>query len=218
MSDVGMRNEGNAGNPLGFEHRFIPGGSGRTVLLLHGTGGDENDLLPLGEQLAPDANLLSPRGKVLEGGMPRFFRRLAMGVFDEADLKFRAHELMDFVDLAAKEYGFDRANVTALGYSNGANIAAAVLLLRPGALRAAGLLHAMVPFEPEELPDLTGTSVLLTGGRRDAMIPAPQTERLAQLLTEAGADLTLAWQPGGHELTPAELATVSRFYVKIQTA
>ena len=194
-------------NPLGFEHRFIPGDSDRTLLLLHGTGGDENDLLPLGKQLAPDANLLSPRGKVLEGGMPRFFRRLAMGVFDEDDLKFRAHELVDFVDLAAKEYGFDRDNVTALGYSNGANIAAAVLLLRPGALRAAGLLHAMVPFEPDELPDLNGTSVLLTGGRRDAMIPAPQTERLAQLLTEAGADLTLAWQPGGHELTPAELTT-----------
>jgi phospholipase/carboxylesterase len=191
-----------------FVHRYEEGSSATTLLLLHGTGGDENDLVPLGRALAPEANLLSPRGKVLEGGMPRFFRRLAMGVFDVEDLKRRTHELSDFVEEAATAYGLDQERIIAVGYSNGANIAASLLLLRPGVLRAAALLHAMVPYEPDELPDLSGTSVLVTAGRNDTIIPSDHPERLARMLDQARADVALEWQPGGHELGRAELAAV----------
>jgi phospholipase/carboxylesterase len=193
---------------LDFTHRYVEGSSDVTLLLLHGTGGNEDDLLPLGRALAPEATLLSPRGKVLEGGMPRFFRRVAMGVFDVDDLKKRTHELADFVEDAARVYGFDPDGVVAVGYSNGANIAASALLLRPNLLRAAALLHAMVPFDPDDLPDLSGTSVLVTAGRRDPIVPSDQPERLAEILEGAGANVTLAWQPGGHELGREELAAV----------
>lgn len=193
---------------LGFIHRFEAGTSGRTLLLLHGTGGDEHDLIPLGRTLDPAAAVLSPRGQVTENGAPRFFRRLAMGVFDVDDLMRRTHDLADFVERAASHYGFDLASMVALGYSNGANIAASALLLRPGLIRAAALLHAMVPFEPEEVPDLRGTRVFLSGGRRDPLIPPAGTERLGELLVQAGAEVYVAWQPGGHELTHVELDAV----------
>jgi phospholipase/carboxylesterase len=193
---------------LGFIHRFVPGTEATTLLLLHGTGGDENDLLPLGRAVAPAANLLSPRGKVVESGMPRFFRRLAMGVFDVDDLKKRTQELADFVEAAVEAYGMARDRVVALGYSNGANIAASMLLLRPGLLRAAALLHAMVPFELAELPDLSSTGVLLTAGRRDQMVPTEQTEVLAEMLRRAGAAVSMEWQDGGHELAPSEVERV----------
>ena len=197
----------------GFAHRFVPAENGdrNTLLLLHGTGGDENDLLPLGRALNPGAALLSPRGKVLEGGMPRFFRRLAMGVFDEEDLVNRTHELAGFVEEAARGYGLDPARVFAVGFSNGANIAASLLLLRPGLLAGAVLLRAMVPFELEELPDLAGTPVYLAAGRQDAMIPAENTERLARLLDNAGADVTLDWQPGGHGIGLVEVEAAKRW-------
>jgi len=190
-----------------FIHRFVPaplGPDADTLLLLHGTGGDENDLLPLGRLLTPDANLLSPRGKVSENGMPRFFRRLAEGVFDVPDLVARTHELDDFVESAANVYGFDASRVVAVGFSNGANIAASLLLLRPGVLKAAVLFHAMVPLVPETRPDLTGTRVFLGAGRQDPIAPPDETERLAALLREAGADVTLDWQPGSHGLTREE--------------
>ena len=190
---------------LGFVHRYEPGSSAQTILALHGTGGDENDLLPLVKMLHPTANVLSPRGKVLEGGMPRFFRRLAMGVFDVEDLKLRAGELVDFVDGAADAYGFARDEVVAVGYSNGANIAGAVLLMHPSALAGAALFHAMKPFDPEGSPDLAGRPVFLSGGRSDAMIPAPETEALERLLAAAGANVTMHWSPGGHELTHPEV-------------
>ena len=190
---------------LGFIHRFERGSSDLTVLALHGTGGDENDLLPLVRLLHPTANVLSPRGKVLEGGMPRFFRRVAMGVFDVADLKLRAAELVRFVDDASGSYGFDRDRVVAVGYSNGANIAGAVLLLDPPALTGAALLHAMKPFDPDGSPDLSGKPVFLSGGRNDPMIPAPETEALQQMLGSAGAEVTVHWSPGGHELTQTEV-------------
>lgn len=190
---------------LGFVHRFERGSSDITVLALHGTGGDENDLLPLVQLLHPTANVLSPRGKVLEGGMPRFFRRLAMGVFDVEDLKLRAGELTRFVDDASAAYGFVRDRVVAVGYSNGANIAGAILLLDPGALAGAVLLHAMKPFDPDGAPDLTGKPVFLSGGRSDPMIPASETEALERLLNLAGADVTMHWTPGGHELIQTEV-------------
>ncbi len=191
---------------LGFVHNFIPGDTGATLLLLHGTGGNENDLLPLGRELAPGAAILSPRGKILEHGAPRFFRRLAEGVFDHEDLVFRTHELARFVEDAASEYGFDPSKLVAAGYSNGANIAASLMLLHPDLLRAAVLFRAMVPFEPEETPDLPGVPVFLAAGRMDRMIPPENTERLAEILTEAGADLDLRWRDIGHPLTYEEVA------------
>lgn len=199
---------------LGFTHQFLPASSPQrtdTLLLLHGTGGDENDLLPLGRMLASDANLLSPRGKVLENGMPRFFRRLSEGVFDVPDLIARTHELADFIQAATDAYGLDAARVTAVGFSNGANIAAALLLLRPGVLKSAVLLHAMVPLVPDTLPDLAGTRVFLGAGRQDPIAPPAETEQLAALLCRAGADVTIHWQPSGHSLNHEEAQAASEW-------
>jgi len=199
---------------LGFEHIFqAPADSqAPTLLLLHGTGGTEHDLIPLGESLAPGAGLISPRGKVLERDMPRFFRRLAEGVFDLDDLRFRTHELAAFVAAAAELYGFDRKRVTAVGFSNGANVAASMLLLEPGVLAGAVLFRAMVPIVPEPLPLLAGTPVFMANGRTDSLIPAAEAERLASLLRQAGADLTLEWQPGGHPLTRQDLTQAQRWW------
>ncbi len=193
--------------PLTFIHNYIPAPSGTsadTLLLLHGTGGDEHDLLPLGRLLDPGANLLSPRGKVLEHGMPRFFRRLSEGVFDAPDLIAQAQALAEFVSEAADAYGFDPSRVTAAGFSNGANIAAALLLLHPGVLNAAVLLHPMVPLVPDSPPDLAETPVFIGAGRQDPIVSVAETERLAALLRQAGVTITVAWQPGGHALTSEE--------------
>lgn len=179
----------------------------RTLLLLHGTGGDEHDLLQLGLMVAPGARLLSPRGRVSENGMPRFFRRLAEGVFDEADVVRRAGELRDFVREAAQSYDFDPARVIAVGFSNGANIAAATMLLHGDVLAGAVLLRAMVPLVPATPAPLAGTRVLLAEGRADPIVPVPNAERLAALLGDAGAAVTLHWSPGGHQLLPADVAT-----------
>jgi predicted esterase len=190
-----------------FRHRWIaPQRPGLpTLLMLHGTGGDENDLLPLGARLLPGAGMLAPRGKVLEDGMLRFFRRLSPGVFDLVDLKLRTHELAQFVEAAAVDYEFDPRRVVAVGYSNGANIAASLLLAHPGVLAGAALLHAQVPFEPQEQPNLPGVPVFLSGGRADQMVPAAETERLGALLRAAGADVTAHWEQGGHALTLPEI-------------
>lgn len=188
---------------LGFIHRFVPAQSPSlpTLLLLHGTGGDENDLLPLGQALAPGPALLSPRGKVLENGMPRFFRRLAMGVFDEQDLRFRTQELVEFVRAAARRYGFDLGKVVAAGFSNGANIAGSMLLLHPQVLRAALLFSPMLPLKPEQMPNLKGVSVFVAAGQADPIVPPENTKQLVSLLEQAGADVTEHWHQGGHELS-----------------
>lgn len=192
---------------LTFIHQFVPAQTddAPTLVLLHGTGGDENNLLDLGRLLDPEAALLSPRGKVLEQGMPRFFRRLAMGVFDLEDLQQRTHELADFVSAAAQTYNLNPRRMIAVGFSNGANIAASTLLLRPETFAAAVLFHPMVPLVPDELPDLANMPVFVGAGRLDTMIPPEQAEKLALLLQSAGAGVTLAWQPGGHTLTQAEV-------------
>jgi predicted esterase len=202
---------------LGFPHVFKPGQApnGSTLLLLHGTGGDEHDMLPLGN-LAPGAAVLSPRGNVLENGMPRFFRRLAEGVFDLDDLKLRANELADFVIAAAAHYGFDPTRVVALGFSNGANIASAVMLLRPGVLRGGVLLRGMVPLEPSPLPSIAGTRVLISNGRTDPIVSAGETERLAKLLQRAGADVEVHWQPAGHQLMPGDFAVAKTWLQSIE--
>jgi len=201
-----------------FVHRFVPAtqeGSRPTLLLLHGTGGDENDLLSLGRALDPGAALLSPRGQVLESGMPRFFRRLAMGVFDQEDLAVRTDELARFVRDAAMHYGIAADRIVAAGFSNGANIAASLLLRHPGVLRGAILLSPMVPFEPTSPVDLKGTLVFIGAGRSDAMVPAENTERLAALLGEAGADVTVHWEHGGHAITPAEVGAAREWLEKL---
>ena len=180
---------------------------GPILLLLHGTGGNEHDLVPLAETLLPGAGILSPRGKVLERGMPRFFRRLAEGVFDIEDLKLRSAELADFIMEAAARYEFSTRDVTAVGFSNGANMAGALVLLRPDALGTAVLFRAMVPLTPETLPRLAATPVLISNGRMDPLVSAEDTERLAALLRAAGADVTVAWQNGGHELTERDVIT-----------
>lgn len=210
---------GPAPDDLGFVHVFTPAPQpgAPTLLLLHGTGGDEHDMLPLGG-LLPGANLLSPRGRVLERGMPRFFRRLAEGVFDVEDVQRRAHELADFVAAAAARYTFDPSRVVALGFSNGANIAAAVLLARPGVLAGAVLLRATVPFEPDAAaaPQLAGTRVLISNGDRDPMVPAANTEQLARLLQRAGADVEVHWQSAGHELMPADFGVAKTWLQSIR--
>ena len=198
-----------------FIHEFVPGRSKRTLLLLHGTGGNERDLIPLGKELDSDASLLSPRGKTLENGMPRFFRRLAEGVFDLDDLKKRTHELGDFVTSAVKHYQIDNNNIVAVGYSNGANIAASMLLLRPEILSAAILFRAMVPLVPETTPDLSATRVLISEGDHDPIVSAAEAGRLAGLLRSAGADVTIRFFQSGHELTSDDVDLAREYLTKI---
>jgi predicted esterase len=198
---------------LSFVHRFVPGTdpAAPVLLLLHGTGGNEDDLVPLARHLWPGAAVLSPRGQVLEEGMPRFFRRLAQGVFDLDDLRRRTDDLADFVGAAGDRYGFAAGRVVAVGYSNGANIAASVLLLRPGAFDRAVLWHAQVPLEPDPPPDLRGHDVLLTAGRRDPIVPPTGTERLWELLESCGAAVQLTWFDAGHALSGDDIDAARRW-------
>lgn len=199
-------------------HRWEPAAErtrGRTLLVLHGTGGNENDLVPLARELLPDAAILSPRGKVVERGMPRFFRRLAEGVFDLEDLAFRTDELARFVDDASSEYGFDRDQVIALGFSNGANIAASMLLRLGPVLEGAVLLSPMLPFEPEKTPDLSSVAVFLGAGMADTLIPPANARRLVDALRGAGAEVTDYWHPAGHTITHEELRS-AKAWLKTQ--
>jgi phospholipase/carboxylesterase len=205
---------------LSYVHRFEPGTdpAAAPLLLLHGTGGDENDLLPLGRQLSPGSAILSPRGDVLEQGMPRFFRRLAEGVFDLPDVEKRAKALAVFVAAAANRYGFDSARLTAVGFSNGANIAAALLLLRPESLAAAVLLRPMVVLEPGSVPNLTGKRVLISSGAHDPIVPADHPPRLAALLRSGGADVTLRTHAAGHGLVAADITAAKQFLERGKSA
>lgn len=207
---------------LDFQHRFVaaeqdPDRKGLTLLLLHGTGGNEDDLLPLGRQLDSKAALLSPRGKVLERGViPRFFRRLAEGVFDVEDLKFRTNEMADFVENASRVYGFDGRNVIAIGYSNGANIAASILLLRPKTLSGAILFRAMVPLVPDKMPNLSGKRIFMSSGLQDPIATKNEAENLSELLGQAGADVTLEWQNSGHELVEGDIIAARKWLMQIR--
>ena len=216
---------------LGFIHRFTPpenvpdserakkgvteGKTFTTFLLLHGTGGNEQDLIPLAYELDKKAAILSPRGKVLENGItPRFFRRLAEGVFDLEDLKFRANELADFVNDASKTYGFDLQHTIAVGYSNGANIAASILLLRPEILSSAILFRAMVPLVPQTLPDLTNKRILMSSGIYDPIVSKQEAEKLFGLFKSAGANVSVSWQESGHELTMEDIQKAKEWLLR----
>jgi predicted esterase len=204
---------------LGFIHKFIPAKTDEshsvTLLLLHGTGGDENDLLSLGDELWPGAALLGVRGKVLENGMPRFFRRISEGVFDLEDLKFRTEELARFIKAASERYDFRTEKLIAVGYSNGANIAASLLLLHPGYLAAAALFRAMVPFTPGIIRDFRNLPVFIGAGDRDPIVPRNQPEELAEIFKSGGADVTLFWHRGGHELGEDDVEAAKKWLAEL---
>lgn len=197
---------------IGFIHRFEPGDeSGATpLLLLHGTGGNEYDLLPVGRAIAPGAPLLSPRGKVLENGLPRFFRRLAEGVFDLEDLRGRTIELADFTVKACQTYGLKPP--IALGYSNGANIAAAMLQLRPEILSGGILYRAMVPIDEPVQGRLDAKPILIVSGKHDMIVPLANAQRLATILKDAGANLDHQFLPAGHALTEQDIDAAKRWF------
>ncbi|GMK47176.1 carboxylesterase [Paenibacillus glycanilyticus] len=182
------------------------------LLLLHGTGGNEHDLLPLAQLLSPSSSVLSVRGSVLENGMPRFFRRLAEGIFDEEDLKFRTKELYDFIAEASETYGFSRDNVVAAGYSNGANIAGSLLFHYANALRGAVLHHPMVPLRGLALPDMTNVPIFIGAGTNDPICSATESEELASLLQGAGASVTVHWEGNGHRLSSTEVQRAAEWF------
>ncbi|QQK75044.1 alpha/beta hydrolase [Salicibibacter cibarius] len=182
------------------------------LLLLHGTGGDENDLLPLAQMISPSSSVLSVRGNVSEGGMPRFFRRLAEGVFDEEDLVKRTKELAEFLDEAAANYGFDRRQIVAVGYSNGANIAASLLYHYEDILKGAILHHPMVPLRNVTLPSLKETPVFIGAGKQDPICRPEETEELATTLEAAGSNVALFWENAGHQLTKSEIEAASEWF------
>lgn len=198
-----------------FIHRFVPGAmaSAPTILALHGTGGDEHDLVPLARMIDGDSAILSLRGRVLENGRPRFFRRLSERVFDQDDLRAQTQALAVFLNEAAARYHFDRSRVVALGYSNGANIAASLLLTERDALAGAILLRPMVPVEPAAVPALAGVPILISAGQDDPIVPPAEPERLAAVLRAAGASVALVWQDTGHALSPLELEQVAGWWI-----
>jgi phospholipase/carboxylesterase len=202
-------------------HVFLPPAgepAGPPLLLLHGTGGDEHDLLPLGDHLSPGAAALSVRGTVLENGMPRFFRRLREGVFDEDDLRRRVDELADFVAAASTAYGIRARSLVAAGFSNGANITSAMLLQRPEILAGAVLFAAMVPYAEPPAADLTGVPVIISNGQRDAMIPAAMTNRLAAQLRDRGAAVTVLSHGGGHQIDGSALPEIKRILLTARSS
>jgi predicted esterase len=193
---------------LGFIHRFVPASdpaSGETLLVLHGTGGDENDLIGIGQAVAPGAAILSPRGNVLENGAPRFFRRISEGVFDPREVRARGEELARFIRSAVIAYRLDAGRVFALGYSNGANIASTLMFIEPGILQGSILLRPMLVYEPTVQSDLSGSAVFISAGRMDPIVPTTSVERLVSLFEASHADVTLKWQLAGHSLVPSEV-------------
>jgi phospholipase/carboxylesterase len=200
---------------FGFTHIFINsfhdkeydnnGSKKLTLVLLHGTGGNEEDLLFLGKEIESHASILSPRGKVLENGMPRFFRRLSEGVFDIEDLKIKTHELADFIQKCSLHYKFDLSQTIAVGFSNGANIATSMLFLRPEVIQGAILFRAMVPFIPDSLPNLLNKKILLSAGLQDPIVSRNETENLYRLFQKTNAITTLKWQPSSHNLIQEDI-------------
>ncbi len=199
---------------LGFIHSFVPAedSSADVLLVLHGTGGNENDLIGIGQAIAPGAAILSPRGNVLENGAPRFFKRIAEGVFDPKEVRTRGEELARFIRAATVTYRLDPGRVFALGYSNGANIASTVMLIEPGVIQGAILLRPMVVYEPPQNNDLSASSVFISAGRMDPIVPAASVEQLAEIFRAAKADVTLKWQLTAHNLVPSEVREAADWF------
>ena len=199
-----------------MQHLFFEGTNRNapTLLLLHGTGGNETDLLPLASVISPQSSVLSVRGDVSESGMARFFRRLAEGVFDEEDLVFRTKKLHQFLSEMAEKYNFDRKKVVAIGYSNGANIAASLLFHYKQTLYGAILFHPMVPIRGKHLPNLEGVPIFIGAGKRDPLIPIAETEELIQLLKNANANVLEYWGEAGHQLTSEEVERAKEWFQK----
>jgi predicted esterase len=213
-------NNSNGNGNLGFIHRFVPAvhsrkdrqGKSKVLLLLHGTGGNEEDLISIGKMISPGSAILSPRGKVLENGMPRFFRRLAEGVFDLEDLNYRTNELADFVNNASRIYGFDLSQTIAIGFSNGANIGASMFLLRPEVLCGAILFRVMVPLEPETIPDLSSKQIILCEGTYDPIVTQQEAKRLFLLLEKYRAKISLRWIKSSHNLTQEDILIAKEWF------
>lgn len=202
------------GEQLNHVHRFIPSKdplNDKTLLLLHGTAGNEESLLPVSEFILPNSSVLSPRGQVLENGMPRFFRRLSEGVFDIEDLKLRTHELAEFIKSSAELCDLNLDKIIAAGYSNGANIASSVMLTFPNLISKAALFHPMIPFVPEPGPDLSGTSILITAGTNDPIVRKEETLELCNMYKKYGARVEIYWHDMGHNLTREELDKTKAF-------
>jgi len=199
-----------------MKHIFIQGKDPikPTLVLLHGTGGDEQSLLSLADLIDPEASILSIRGNVLENGMPRFFKRVAEGIFDLEDLEKRTFELKEFIDQAADQYEFDRKKCVAIGYSNGANIAASLLFYFETVLQGAILHHPMVPRRDILLPDLTGIPVFIGAGTNDPLCAPEETNELRDMLQTKGADVTVHWDHFGHQLTMKEVEKAAEWYHK----
>lgn len=197
---------------LDFIHRFVPAedsASGTTLIVLHGTGGNENDLVGIGQSVAPGAAILSPRGKVLENGAPRFFKRLAEGVFDPKEVRSRAEELARFIHASITKYGLDASRIYALGYSNGANIASTLMFIEPRLLQGSVLFRPMLVYEPEQRANLSDASVFISAGRMDPIVPVKSVERLVELFESSQSEVTLKWQQAGHNLVPSEVREAS---------
>lgn len=194
-------------------HIYVPGTSdnARTCVLLHGTGGDENDLIPLGKKLLPDAAFLSLRGNVNEDGKLRFFKRISPGVLDLEDLHARTHELDAYLHAMAKRYEFSLDDAVFIGYSNGANITASLMFLHPQTVRSVLLLHPMLPFTPETSPDLSGAQIFIGAGMQDEMVPPESTNALATLLHSAGADVQVHWEDNGHRISDTEIEAAQKW-------
>jgi len=201
--------------PAEFIHRFMRGTAPATLLALHGMGGDENDLLPVCRSVAPGASVLSPRGQAIEDGLFKFFNRLGPGVFDENEIRRRANDLQEWIGSASAQYNLDPSRIYVLGYSNGANIAVATMLLHPGVIAGGVLLRPRLVLKPETLPDLKGAPVLIAAGETDTAIPLPETEALGRLLSAAGATVDLAVAETGHDLTPQDFNMAKRWFAQL---
>jgi len=200
---------------MSFIHNFIPGTKPATVLVLHGQGGDENDLLPVARALAPGAAFLSPRGKADENGAARFFARISRDEFDETEVRFRSRELAEWIGEAVATYSLDGSKIYAMGFSNGASIAASVMLLHPGAIAGGLLLRPRSIVEPAELPDLKDAPVMLIAGQHDDKMPRGAGEDLARLLGRAGASVEFGIADAGHELTPRDFTAGKGWFSRV---
>jgi len=199
---------------LNFKHKYIPSSNPNnrnTVLLLHGTGGNEESLVPIVDMILTEAAILSPRGQILENGMPRFFRRIAEGVFDLKDLELRTRELATFIEESSRNYGLESNKIIAVGYSNGANIASSVMLTYPGLISKAALFHPMIPFVPKNSPDLSNTGILITAGTNDPIVSREETLELNKMFQDYGADVEIFWHDSGHNLVREELDKTKNF-------